>query len=90
MGGDTLHQEKPWGFTTPGIKADHRESTSATSRWNLTVPPAGGGDARGGVVGTEKYIYIRHNTVENYIETRPILELCLEMERCSIYQVARG
>ena len=52
MDGDLLHPENLWEFPTSGLEADYGESTLEKIQWNLTLPPAGGGDAVGGIGGT--------------------------------------
>ena len=37
--------------------------------------------AESGLKEMDTYVSIRHNTVAQYIETRPIMELCLEAKR---------
>ena len=45
------YQENNGGFPPLYSEADHGKSTSETIQCNLSVPPSGRGDARGGVVG---------------------------------------
>ena len=55
----------------------------------LTYPPLGEATEEAGLQEIETYIACRQNTVAQYIATRPIMDLCLVVERRPGVQVLR-
>ena len=56
VGGEPLHWWEHRGVTQPYGTADYGELITATSRWDLSVPPVGG-DNEGGRLEGDRDIY---------------------------------
>ena len=52
MGGNPPYGEDPVGFPLPGGMMDHGETPPTMSRWELSLPSAGGRDDKGGAERT--------------------------------------
>ena len=82
VGGYPPYGEDPGVFPRPGGATDHRAPPPVTNQWELTLLSAGGCDKNSRVEELETYIAWRENTVAQYIDNRPIMEICLEADKC--------
>ena len=81
VGGDPADWTSPGELPPQGDEKDGGYANLDTDRWDLVLPPLDDALRSTGLETMETYISRIHNTVAQYIATRPILKLFMEAER---------